>query len=151
VTVTSGDLIPGIEINDLRVAPDRTLWIATNNGIYAWRDGQARRHLDAAAGLRNNAVKKVFLDGSGRLWFVTPENVGFYRIEEIRAEGGLIPVTTFELPAANPGALSTTVPEAQITPGISVQGYPEQAAASPDALSGLLETLLGFFRGLFRR
>jgi len=152
ITVTAADLMPGIMINDLRIDSGGTLWIATDNGIYAWKDGRETGHLDTTTGLRHNGVKRLFLDGSDRLWFVTPENVGFYRIEKPRAEGGsIIPVTTFELPAMTPRDTSP-VPVSQITPDISVQGYPEETPApQTGALTGLLDSILAFFRGLFTR
>lgn len=148
IPITSQDLLPGIEINDLGVGSDRTLWIATNNGIYAWKDGQVRGHLDTTTGIRNNAVKKIYIDSSERLWFVTPENIGFSRIKENpEVNGPLIPITTFELPTTTPAPIFT--PEPRITPGISIQGYPEKPASTPDPLTGFLEALGSFFKRFF--
>ncbi|MDD1661309.1 MAG: hypothetical protein LUQ49_02465 [Methanomicrobiales archaeon] len=146
ISVTSKDLLSGIEINDLAVSQDRTLWIATNNGIYGWRDGHLSAHLDAISGIRNNAVKKIFLDGSQRLWFVTPENVGFSRIQENQeGDAPVIPITTFELPATS----STPVPVPQVTPAISIQGTSERPASPPDPLAGFLQAIQDFFRRFF--
>jgi ligand-binding sensor domain-containing protein len=143
VVVTSGELLPTIEINDLGAGSDGTLWIATNHGIYAWKNWQVRENLDAAAGIRNNAVKRILIDGSHRLWFVTPDNVGFLRIDENPGETSpSIPITTFEVPMS-PAPAST--PEPQVTPGISVQVSPERHAGTPDPLGGLLESLREFF------
>lgn len=148
IAVTSRDLLPGIEINDLAPGSDRTLWIATNNGIYAWRKGHVRGHLDTTTGIRNNAVKSIYIDSSQRLWFVTPENVGFLRIEEnLEGDGPIIPITTFELPEAIPSPILTTEP--RITPGISIQDYSEKPASPSDPLTGFLEALGSFFRRFF--
>ena len=150
LTITSQDLVPGIEISDLAVAPDRTLWIATNNGIYAWKDGQVRQHLDTSSGIVNNGVKKLFLDSSDRLWFVTPENVGYYQIEESPAAGSaVIPITTFELPTTTPGP--TVTPGVLLTPGISIEGTPRQTPGGSDPLSGFFEAIGNFFRKLLSR
>jgi len=148
MVAASRDLLPTIEINDLGVDSDQTLWIATNNGIYAWKDGQVREHLDATAGIRNNGVKKIYIDSSNRLWFVTPQNVGFIRIEE-NPEGNtpVIPITTFEIPTMTPAPLPT--PEPQITPSISIQAYPERPASPPDPLTGFLDALRSLFKGFF--
>jgi hypothetical protein len=150
-TLISDDLLPGIELTDLAVDSDRTLWIATNNGIYAWRDGQVRSHLDAATGLRNNGVKKLYLDSSRRLWFLTPENVGYSRLQQQQAPTvSTIPVTTFELPP-------TTTPEpllkpmSQVTPEISITTTPDKPASPPNPVTGFLDALMGFFSGLFHR
>jgi hypothetical protein len=145
-------LTPGIEIIDLTVAPDRNLWVATNNGIYAWRDGSVRKHLDTSSGIKSNAVKMVYLDSSQRLWFVTPENVG-YTVIGTKTEGvrPVIPVTTFELPTTTPASAIT--PEPRITPGISITSTPETATGPSDPLSGILDGILdgilGFFKKLF--
>ncbi|HMA04656.1 MAG TPA: two-component regulator propeller domain-containing protein [Methanomicrobiales archaeon] len=150
--VTTTDLTPGIAINDLRVDARQTLWIATDNGIYAWKDGRVRLHLDSTSGIRNNAVQQLFLDSSGRLWFVTPENVGFYRVETSPGEeGGTIPVITYEVPGGTSPEVSLTAPVSQVTPGISVQGFPEETTGSQGGLPGFLDALLGFLRGLFGR
>jgi ligand-binding sensor domain-containing protein len=151
IPVTSDHLTPGIEINDLGVGPDRTLWIATNNGIYAWRDGQVRDHLDTTTGIRNNAVKRIFIDSAQRLWFVTPENVGYSRIAETPETGSpFIPITTFELPTTS-STLAPT-PETRITPAVSFSQIQETPVATPvSPLSGILDALLGFFGHLFSR
>jgi hypothetical protein len=41
------------------------------------------------------------------------------------------------------------MPPPQITPGISIQALPEKPAAQPDPLTGFLDALWTFFRGLF--
>ena len=147
IPVTSNDLLPGIEINDLGVGPDRTLWIATNNGIYAWKDGQVREHLDTLTGIGNNGVKKIYIDSSHRLWFVTPESVGYWRISENSEGGGtVIPITTFELPATPVPVLT---PEPLIIPDITIQGYPENPASPPDPLAGFLDALRNVFKRFF--
>jgi hypothetical protein len=150
IPITSQDLLPGIQINDLGVDKDRTLWIATNNGIYAWRDGRVRGHLDTTTGIRNNAVKRIYIDSSQRVWFVTPENIGFSRIKE-NPEGNspVIPITTFELPTRTPA--SDLTPEPRITPSVSVQSDAVAPARTPDPLTGFLEALGRFFGGLFHR
>ena len=147
LVVTSPQLLPGIDITDLQVGADRTLWIATNNGIYAWRDGAVREHLDSASGIRSNAVKRIFLDSAGRLWFVTPDNVG-YATTGAKVAGGsaIIPITTFELPTATPAA--GTSPEPRFTPGISIESTPEETPAPPGPLTGFLDGILSFFRKL---
>lgn len=150
--VTSPELMPGIYIHDLRVDPDRTLWIATDNGIYAWKDGKARAHLDSSNGIRNNAVKKLYIDATDRLWFVTPENVGFYRLT--RQSGAInpaIPITTFSIPTTGPVPPPVTT---QITPAVSFSQIQEVQEVPPppsSPLAGILDAILGFFGRLFPR
>jgi ligand-binding sensor domain-containing protein len=150
--VTAQLLMPGVDISDLRVDPERTLWISTNNGIYAWRDGRVRDHLDTARGLGSNAVKRLYLDSQDRLWFVTPENVGYYTIPK-RSAGGVsvIPVITYSVP---PYVTPPPTPEEtpQITPSVSFRVItltPVPQSGGP--LGGLLEAIQRFFSGLLKR
>jgi len=153
VVASSSDLLLGIYIDDLRVDPDKTLWIATDNGIYAWKDGKVRDHLDSSKGIRNNAVKKIYIDAEDRLWFVTPENVGFYQINRKGGAGNpTIPITTYSIttPIPVPSAVSTPLPE--VTPAVSFSQVQETPVATPQSpLSGILDALLGFFGHLFSR
>jgi len=151
VIVSSEDLITGIFIRDVTVDPDGTYWIATNNGIYAWKDGKVREHLDTGAGIGNNAVKMLYIDAEDRLWFVTPENVGFYRIIRQSLEGNPpIPVTTFPLQTPVPSSGTVTVP--RVTPAVSFSESPESpASASRGPLGDILNAIAGFFGRLLPR
>ncbi|MDD1667622.1 MAG: hypothetical protein LUO96_04055 [Methanomicrobiales archaeon] len=149
--VTSPLLTPGIDIADLRVDAERTLWIATNNGIYAWRDGKVRDHLDTGRGIGNNAVKTVYVDSQDRLWFVTPENVGYYTIPRRSIPGSAIAITTYPVP---PYVTPPTPPEEspRITPSVSFQVIPGTTVPQATGpLDGILDALLAFFRGLLSR
>jgi ligand-binding sensor domain-containing protein len=146
--VTSADLLPGIEISDVAVGPDRTLWVATNNGIYGWRDGRVRSHFDTNSGIGSDAVKMIYLDSSQRLWFVTPENVGYTVIGDGAWAGSpVIPVTTFELPTVTP--VPPTPVEPRFTPAISISVTPERPAGPPDPLAAFLGGIQAFLSRLF--
>lgn len=148
VIVSSPDLLPGISINDVTVDPDNTLWIATNNGIYAWKDGKVRDHLDTGTGIRNNAVKKLYIDAEDRLWFVTPENVGFYRIiRQTEVGNPVIPITTFSLPTLVPSPGATLLP--RITPAVSFSEIQETTAPTPSSpLTDILNVIASFLERL---
>jgi ligand-binding sensor domain-containing protein len=146
VIVHPGEPIPGIDIADIAVDADGTLWVATNNGIYAWNDG-VREHVDAARGIGNNGVKKIYIDAGNRLWFVTPDNVGFFQLTRASDAGNpVIPITTFSIPTMAP---APPTPPSQITPGISIQGSPDRTPVPPDPLTGFLDALRSFFMGFF--
>jgi ligand-binding sensor domain-containing protein len=150
--VSSSDLMPGINMNDARVDADRTLWIATDNGIFAWKDGKVRTILDSSTGIRNNAVKKLYIDASDRLWFVTPENIGFFRITRTSAaSNAVIPITTFSVQttASLPSPLVTPLPE--ITPAVSFGEVQETPATPSSPLADLLNAIASFFGRLFHR
>ena len=134
MVVAPGDLM-GIDITDLGIDPDGTLWISTNYGIYAW-EGGVKDHLDAASGIRNNGVKKIFIDSSDRLWFVTPQNVGFFNItRKADTSGSVIPITLYP-------RLTTpeSTPAPQNTPALS---FSEIQVPTAPAESGPFADLLG--------
>jgi ligand-binding sensor domain-containing protein len=150
--VSSSDLMPCISINDARVDADRTLWIATDNGIYAWKDGRVRDHLDASKGIRNNAVKKIYLDAADRLWFVTPENVGFFRItRNPDTVISVIPIMTFSIQTPVPAPSPVITPLPEITPAVSfseIHDVQEAPATPSGPLADLLNTIESFFARL---
>jgi ligand-binding sensor domain-containing protein len=55
------------EVNDLALAPDGRLWMATDRGI-ALYDGSKVRRLDVRRGLLENEVLDVVVDDHGRVW-----------------------------------------------------------------------------------
>jgi hypothetical protein len=146
LSLTSPDLLQGVDITDLQVGADRTLWIATNNGIYGWRDGGVREHLDTVDGIGNNAVKLIYLDSAQRLWFATADSIGYATTAaDTQAPGPAIPIMTFELPTTTPAA---TMSLPGLTPAISVTMTSERPPAPPDPLTGFLEGIRAFLRKL---
>jgi len=146
MVLTSPDLLQGVDITDLQVGADRILWVATNNGIYGWRDGAVRDHLDTFSGIGNNAVKRVYLDSAQRLWFVTADTVGYATMgTQAQAPGAVIPITTFELPTT-PVPAEPALPE--LTPAISVTMTSERPPAPPDPLTGFLQGIQAFLKKL---
>ncbi len=149
VTTVAPGTFMGVFITDLGTDPDRTLWIATNYGIYAWENG-VEEHLDASSGIMNNGVKKIYIDSDDRLWFVTPENVGYFTItRKTGGNGSPIPITVFSIPTV-PSPGPTPIPS--ITPSLSfteIQEVPTPAPSGPFA--NLLDTILGYFGQLFHR
>ncbi|HDS63068.1 MAG TPA: hypothetical protein ENN52_02855 [Methanofollis liminatans] len=68
-------------INDVSAAPDGSLWIATDYGIFCWADGAVKDHIYRAHGIWSNVIKSVYLDATGRCWFSTQSAIGYYRPE----------------------------------------------------------------------
>ncbi len=150
--LTPEDLILGIAFSDIAVGPDHSLWVATNQGIYQW-DGGVKTRVNATTGIVSNAVEKIYLDAEQRLWFVTPESVGYFPAAGTPA-GGDTPLsfTVYDLPAPETSVNDAAMPSAQITPIVSVEGFtPQTPAPRPGPLGGFLDPILNFFRGLFQR
>lgn len=66
------------EINDVCPAPDGSLWVATDHGLFQWKDGVVLDHIYRAHGIWSNVIKTVFVDSTGRCWFSTPTAIGYY-------------------------------------------------------------------------
>ena len=77
LTVT--DLPPeAVSINDVTAAPDGRLVIASNNGVYLWKDGGITGHLGRYEGLGTSTViRTVSMDARNRIWFSSPGYVGY--------------------------------------------------------------------------
>jgi ligand-binding sensor domain-containing protein len=77
LTVT--DLPPeAVSINDVTAAPDGRLVIATNNGIYIWKEGRVTGHLGRFEGLgTSTVVRTVSSDARNRIWFSSPGYIGY--------------------------------------------------------------------------
>ncbi|MDK2973920.1 MAG: hypothetical protein PWP08_291 [Methanofollis sp.] len=80
--LSAGTLAPDVGwIYDVSAAPDGSLWIATDQGIFWWADGAVKEHLSRADGIWSNVIKSIYLDSTGRCWFSTPSVIGYYRPE----------------------------------------------------------------------
>ncbi|MDD1695197.1 MAG: hypothetical protein LUQ71_10780 [Methanoregula sp.] len=77
--LTSQDLAITLpSINDLAAGPD-ALYLATDTGIYIWKNGRIYRHLDRFEGIgTSSVVRTVNIDAEDRVWFSTQTDVGYY-------------------------------------------------------------------------
>ena len=117
--LTTKDLTPGqITINNIAAGSDGDLYIATDNGIYIWRDGKVLLNLNRFEGIGTSSiVKTVNVDAKNRVWFATQEYVGYYldhtntnqhiQINPVTPAPSLIPVTTVNLTSNVPTAPTT--------------------------------------------
>jgi ligand-binding sensor domain-containing protein len=98
-----------IEINDLAVHTDGTLILATDDGIFFWRDGGIYRRITRFDGIgTSEIVRMVAVDAQGRVWFATPGYVGYYqersgaqnliRIDPVITDTPLMPAEPTPLP-----------------------------------------------------
>ena len=75
ITILSADDLTQkeISINDLAAATsDGTIYIATDDGIYLWRDGKVLRHISRFEGIgTSEIVRTIGIDARGRVWFST--------------------------------------------------------------------------------
>jgi ligand-binding sensor domain-containing protein len=72
--------------NDVSPAPDGSLWVATDHGLFQWQDGVVLDHVYRANGIWSNVMKSVFVDCTGRCWFSTQTAIGYYYPDEAAGE-----------------------------------------------------------------
>ena len=78
--LSARDLSPiAVSINDISAGPDGKLYIATDDGLFIWKNGQIYRHLTRFEGIGTSpAVRTVNVDALNRVWFSTKGSVGYY-------------------------------------------------------------------------
>jgi hypothetical protein len=103
--LTARDLtFADIEINDLSVDRYGTIYIATDDAIFIWKNDQVYRRLSRFEGIgTSEVVRTVTVDSQNRVWFSTAGHVGYYHEEP---------------DGQSPILVETTVPE--ITPDLPV-------------------------------
>ncbi|KLK87354.1 hypothetical protein SZ63_11340 [Methanoculleus sediminis] len=118
-----------VTINDVAATPEGMLYIASDNGIYGWNSSAVALHITSGDGIRANVVKKLFVDGDGRCWFVVAGNVGYIppRTERATLDLSAVPVPT-------PDATETPLPPAPVE--------------TPEESAGLFDGVWAFFEGL---
>lgn len=136
-------------INDIVAAPDGTLYVGTDDGIYIWREGSVVRHLSRFEGIGpSSVVTWLFFDAEDRLWFSTQNVVGYYAGDETRLS--VIPIQILnQSPQLSPSTGSLAPPSQIVTTATTV---PTSAMAEvPPKEPTLFERLLEFLSGLFEK
>ncbi len=148
--LTSQDLsVSNPAINDLAAAPDGTLYLATDRGIYLWNNGEVFRHLDRFEGIgTSSVVRTVNIDAENRVWFSTQVNVGYY----LDRSGPSNPVPIETVTPATPGTPGeggltpeTTPASGTITPGATPAG---SSAPEPVGIAGIIDPLVRAVKNL---
>lgn len=79
---TKANGLPSNWINDLKIAPDGTLWIGTKGGISKYENGMFQDYT-AADGLLSNWCQTLEFDHRGVLWIGTPRGLHYLQNEKI--------------------------------------------------------------------
>jgi ligand-binding sensor domain-containing protein len=128
-TVTIRDLtMEDISINDIAPSPQGLLYIATDNGIFIWKDGAVIRFIGRFEGIgTSTSVRTVNMDAENRLWFATPEYVGYYRdlsIPESRIQVERVtPATNITTFTPNVTSVVTSAPVFQTSGSATEPGH----------------------------
>ena len=146
------DLAPfGIGINDVSAGPDGNLFIATDDGLFIWKNNVVYRHLTRFEGIGTSpAVRTVFVDTLNRAWFSTPGYVGYYA--DLAPENYI----NIELVTPVPDQSQVQTPPQEIPPAGTLERIPATPASSPpgtgtknssvfDPIIGIINTISGLF------
>jgi len=135
-------------INDIEVAPDETLFIGTDNGIFIWKETVIKRIARFEGTGSSAVITWLFLDAENRLWFATQGNVGFYYALET-----VLPMITIQIPEYSPettitsGSIPESVPEPSMGTQAPGDGYPAGVPQEPTILDRLIQFLSGLIPG----
>jgi len=75
----SSDMLSGSDnnINDVAAGPDGRIYLATDKGIYIWKNGKIIDFIDRMGGIGTSpTVNWINVDANNRLWFATNDDVG---------------------------------------------------------------------------
>jgi hypothetical protein len=128
-----------VSINDLTAASDGKLFLATDDGIYIWRNNGIYRHISRFEGIgTSEIVRTVAIDAENRVWFSTVGYIGYY-LESAE------PVITIPIvlitPAREPAPIIT--PDSPLPKNITPPAPPGQGVgASPVFSQGGLSPIL---------
>jgi ligand-binding sensor domain-containing protein len=72
-----------IAINDIAAGSDGNLYLATDDGLYIWREGGVYRHLNRFEGMGTSEIVRTVnvdkkKDAQDNVWFATQGYVGYY-------------------------------------------------------------------------
>lgn len=65
-------------IQDISAAPDGTLWVATDHGMFCWENMRVVKEIGRADGIWSPSIKRVFWDQGDRCWFSTSTCIGYW-------------------------------------------------------------------------
>jgi len=146
VLTVSGLTEAPVAINDIAAAHDGTLFVATDDGIYVWRDGAVLYHLSRFEGIGTSAIVTwVFLDAENRLWFATQKDVGYYSGEYTH-----LPVIPVRILTPTSGETTGVETLSVSSPVMSSQSQApvDMTVGAPAKDPTILERIIAFFSGL---
>jgi hypothetical protein len=130
-----------ISLNDIAAAPDGSLYLATDDGIYIWREGAVFRHLNRFEGIgTSEIVRTINVDAKNRVWFSSQGYVGYYA-----DTAGTDTLIAIEM--VTPATETTAIPQINSTPDMMQPGgqpknHPASASFTPGSGQGIFSPVL---------
>lgn len=135
-------------INDLAAGSD-ALYLATDTGIYIWKNGGIYRHLDRFEGIgTSSVVRTINIDKENRVWFSTQDDVGYYIDRPGQQDPLAIETVTLSPTSAPTAAYTRPIPtlreDAPVTANISVSDSGGIDSIINPLIRGIKNLLSGF-------
>ncbi|MFA4860008.1 two-component regulator propeller domain-containing protein [Methanoregula sp.] len=148
--LTTSDLSKSaVMINDISAGPDGKLYIASDDGLFIWKNGKIYRHLTRFEGIgTSSAVRTVNVDALNRVWFSTKETIGYY-IDTTEPDN-LIQIVLVT-PGPDSSLVQTTSPGGIISPGSPLS--PSSSRPLPETVNGsgkgsVFDPITGFINAI---
>jgi len=146
--LTTRDLSPSeIAINDVSAGPDGNLYIATDDGLFIWKNNAVYRHLTRFEGIGGSspAVRTVFVDTLNRVWFSTSGYVGYY--VDLQMPGDFINI---QIVTQTPDQSVAQIPPQNISAAVNQEINTTNPAGSSSGTgsSSFLDPIAGFINAI---
>jgi ligand-binding sensor domain-containing protein len=130
-----------ISVNDLAAASDGKIFLATDKGIFIWKNSKVYQKLGRFEGIgTSERVRTIIIDSHNRVWFSTEGYVGYY--EETSESQNLIPIQIVTPVTDKPAHTSVTIPIVSRTEVIPATISQPESAATQDGLAPILNPIL---------
>ncbi len=130
-----------IAINDLAAASEGEIFLATDRGIFIWKNHGVYRKIGRFEGTgTSERVRTVTIDSQNRAWFSTEGYVGYY--EEKSESRNLIPIQIVTPEKEVPVQTPATIPSVQPTEKIPSPESQPGPGTTQDGLAPILNPIL---------
>jgi ligand-binding sensor domain-containing protein len=76
------------DTNSVVAATDGSIWVATQDGLARWKNGQITFFLKSS-GLPDDAAQSLFQDDRGRIWVFTGHKLAYFKDDRFVAVNGI--------------------------------------------------------------
>lgn len=148
--LTVQDLTPvQISLNDLAAASDGKIYLATDTGIFIWKENAVYRHVGRFEGIgTSEVVRTVSIDAQNRVWFSTEGFVGYYAEQSESANPLQIITPASVQPSPTPVGLPTASPTIPDSPAVQESGT---GSAQDAGLAPILNPILRAIQSILSR
>jgi streptogramin lyase len=91
------------------IAPDQSVWFASDNGVYRWdRNTDVWKHYTEADGLHSNVVSDILFTPDGKVWFAGLNGVSYLDQSKLAGGSGAWWSLKYQNPSSGYGVAATS-------------------------------------------